>query len=329
MIVRESVFRDLLRLFVWYPWRWLIAILPVSGGITLLRMMGDVHYAAARSGKKNLVENLARMLPALDAKDANRVVREHFRNYYVDRLLIFIVPRFGLQEVERLVEIEGLEHLDEALRNGRGVVLVHGHFGPVHLPLVALARLGYRIKQVGLPSDEGLSWIGRNVAFRLRLRYESKIPAEIIMADGFLRPVFQWLHENGVIMITGDGSGTEKRLGRRKIFSFFGHRVAFPLGPALLTRKTGAALLPMFILPGRRKLYRIVIERPLNENGPAEDAPEVLTERFIRRLEHHIALVPGYMHFLDRFTPGKFVEAAEPNGAKQCDLIAKRDEGSS
>jgi hypothetical protein len=37
MIVRESVFRDVLRLFVWFPWRWLIAIIPVRGGIALLR----------------------------------------------------------------------------------------------------------------------------------------------------------------------------------------------------------------------------------------------------------------------------------------------------
>jgi len=308
MIIRESVFRDLLRLFVWYPLRWLIAIMPVSGGIALLRMMGDVHYAAARGGKKNLRENLGRMFPALNAQEANRIVREHFRNHYVDRLLIFIFPRFGLQEVERLMEMDGLEHLDKALKRGKGVVLVHAHFGPVHLPLVVLARLGYRMKQIGLPSDEGLSWIGRNVAFKLRLHYEAKIPAEIIMADGFLRSAFRWLHDNGVIMITGDGSGTERRVGRHEVFSFFGQKVMFPLGPAILAEKTGATILPMFILPGERKQYRIVIGRPLTSDGKGEEGIKAVGGQFIERMQHHVSLFPGWMHFLDRFSVGKMIE---------------------
>ena len=308
MIVRESVFRDVLRLFVWFPWRWLIAIMPVRGGIALLRVMGDAHNTAARSGKKLLLENLGRMLPALDAKEANHVVREHFRNHYVDRLLIFIFPRFGLPEVERLVEIDGLEHLKGALKSGKGVVLVHGHFGPVHLPLVVLARLGFRMKQIGLPSDEGLSWIGRNVAFKLRLRYEAKIPAEIIMADGFLRSAFRWLNDNGIIMITGDGSGTEKRVGRHGLFNFFGQRVAFPLGPAILADKTGAAILPLFIVPGDRKQYRIVIEQPLTSSGKGEESIKAVTGQFIERLEYYVSRFPGWMHFLDRFTVGKMIE---------------------
>jgi lauroyl/myristoyl acyltransferase len=305
------MFRDLLRLFVWFPWRWLIAVMPVRGGITLLRMMGDVHYAAARGGKKNLRKNLGRMFSALNAKEANRTVREHFRNHYVDRLLIFIFPKLSLREIDRYVDIDGLEHLDRALNQGKGVILVHGHYGPVHLPLVVLARLGYRMKQIGLPSDEGLSWIGRNVAFRLRLRYEAKIPAEIIMADGFLRSAFRWLHDNGVIMITGDGSGTEKRVGRHEIFSFFGQKVLFPLGPAILAAKTGAAILPLFIVPGDRKQYRIVIERPLTSNKKGEESIKDVTGQFIKRMEYYVSLFPGWMHFLDRFIEGKMIEPEE------------------
>ena len=318
MQVRESIFRDVLRLFVWYPLRWVITIIPVKQGIALLSAFGDIHFSLSKGGKTLLLKNLA--LLQKDKPEGTRAsmaagVREYFRNHYVDRLLIFVFPKFRARDMERLVEMDGLEHLDEALKRGKGVVLVHGHFGPVHLPLVVLARLGYRMKQIGLPSDEGLSWIGRNVAFRLRLRYEAKIPAEIIMADGFLRSAFRWLHDNGVIMITGDGSGTEKRVGRYEIFSFFGRKVLFPLGPAILADKTGASILPMFIVPGERKRYRIVIERPLTSSGKGEESIKAVTGQFIERMEYYVSRFPGWMHFLDRFMVGKMIEPEKVEGS--------------
>jgi len=310
MIVSESPFRDLMRLLVWYPVRWIVLVLPVGAGITLLRMMGDIHNALARGKKAQLLENLARLRfteTDLDGRQARAAVREYFRNHYIDRLLIFIFPRFGVQKIERFVEISGLEHLDAALERGRGAILVHGHFGPVHLPLVVLARLGYPMKQIGLPSDEGLSWIGRNVAFRLRLRYEGKLPAQIIHADSFLRPAFTWLRGNGVLMVTGDGSGTEELVGRQLDCRFFRQPVPFPLGPSLLAGKTGAAIVPLFVTPGVNKTYRLVIEEPLVSEKTGDDGAAEMTGEFVRRLEARVADNPGYMHFLDRFRPGNLI----------------------
>ncbi|MEK6531061.1 MAG: lysophospholipid acyltransferase family protein [Deltaproteobacteria bacterium] len=303
MTVKEGIGRDILRLFVWYPLRWLILASPVRTAISILRLMGDLHYSLSRGKKKVLSQNLGRIRKDCPAETVGKISREYLRNHYIDRLFIFIFPRLGANELKRLVNIKGVEHLDSALKSGLGAVLVHGHFGPVHLPLVALARLGYRMKQIGLPSDEGLSWIGRNVAFKLRLFYESKMPAEVINAEAFLRGAFRWLKDNGVLMITGDGTGTDKHVGRHEAFKFFGQDVLFPLGPSILAKKTGAKILPMFIAPGEaRFLYTIIIERPLTE-----DDPRRMTEAFVRRLESYASEYPQYLHFLDRFSPGLLI----------------------
>jgi len=310
MTVNESIFRNILRLFVWYPFRWLIALLPVRLGIPILRAMGDVHFFLSRGKKKLLSDNLLRLQGNKNLPNGsnNKIIREYFRNHYIDRLLIFIFPKFQKKEIDEFVELSGIEHLDEALKKGKGVVLVHGHFGPVHLPLVVLARLGYRMKQIGLPSDEGLSWIGRNVAFRLRLKYEAKMPAEIINADSFLRPAFNWLKDNGILMITGDGSGTERHMGKHMAFKFFGQPVTFPLGPAILSSKTWAVIMPIFIVPGEKKLYKIMIEKSLTSDSVGEEKIRDITEQFVRKLEYYISLYPGYMHFLDRFYPDGIVQ---------------------
>jgi KDO2-lipid IV(A) lauroyltransferase len=301
MLISESMLRDALRLVVWYPVRWIVIMLPVPAGIAVLRTMGTIHFLLA-SRKRVLIRNRLGKLQTKGLINGNvdQHTREYFRNHYVDRLIIFLFPKLDRQAVDRLVEFEGLENLDRALARRKGVILMHGHFGPVHIPLVALARLGYRMKQIGLPSDEGLSWVGKKVAFRLRLRYESMIPAEIIKADSFLRPAFKWLHDNGAIMVTGDGTGTDKLIGRQFPGRFLGSPLSFPLGPALLAGKTGAAVLPLFIVPGEKKAYRVIIERPLHSDKQGDDSAVDIGTQFIRRLESHAARHPGYLHILDR-----------------------------
>jgi KDO2-lipid IV(A) lauroyltransferase len=307
MRVKESLSRDLLRLFVWYPLRLLVERLPPARGLAVYRAMGDLHWRLARGKRSLLEERIARIDRAVGtaARSPGEQSRLYFRNHYVDRLFIFLFPRMTRAHVDALTDFSGLHHLDAALAAGRGAVLVHPHFGPVHLPLVGLHHLGYRMVQIGMPSTEGLSWVGRKVAFRLRLRYEARIPAPIVKADGYLKPVFRALRDNKAVMITGDGTGTDQRLGRQAPLPFLDAQALFPLGPALLAKKTGAWLLPMFITPGRAGTYRVTIEEPL-ARGTVED-PEPVMAAFAARYAEQVAACPGFMHFLDRLAPGEFL----------------------
>jgi phosphatidylinositol dimannoside acyltransferase len=318
MIVSESIARDCLRLVVWYPLRWIVLLVPARWGIAVLRLLGDIQYGVSRGKRAQLAENYRRLIPNPDASESGHtphVIRAYFRNHFIDHLMIFIFPKMGDREIEELVEFEGLNHLNRALSANRGVILVHGHFGPVHLPLVCLSRIGYPMMQIGMPSDEGLSRIGRMVAFRLRMKYEAKLSADIVHARSFLRPVIRWLKQNGVVMITGDGSGTADRVGRYDVFDFFGHRVSFPLGPALMAKKADSLLLPLFIVPGKKKMYRVVIDPPINADGEKADI-HAIVRKFIRRLEFYVSQWPGYMHFLDRFEAGQWIETERHRSCK-------------
>lgn len=307
MLVNESLARDILRLFFWYPVRWIVVSLPPNAAFALLRRMGDLHRLLAR-GKKRLLQqglDLARQHFQTTGPQWEQALKVSFQNHYVDRFVMFVAPRMDRDYVLRETEIKGKKHLEAALAKGHGVVAAIGHFGPVHVPLVCLALLGYPIQQIGMPSDKGLSWVGRNVAFRLRLRYESRLPAPIIHAEGSLKPILQGLRNNGVVMVTGDGTGSQQRLGKQTSCPFLGVDVDFPLGPARLCQKTGAELLPVFILPGGQgKQFRLIIEKPLAQNEAERQDPALLACRFAKRLEHYVGQCPGYMHFLDRLGPG-------------------------
>lgn len=290
----------MLRLFMWYPLRWLICRLPVIPAIKLLALMGDMHYFGAYGKRQELRKKIQTLMPVF--QDPSVAVRTYFRNHYIDQLFILIFPRIKPADIDRFVEIEGLDTLEKCRNQQRGIILVHGHFGPAHLPLVVLGLLGYPMNQIGNPSDAGLSRIGKNVAYRLRMQYEGLMPAKIIKVNKFLRPVFTALKKNELIMTTGDGSGTGEEFGRHHEYLFLGQIRRMPLGPALLSKKTGAPLLPLFVLPGRKKMYRIVIGEPLTVSPGTKNKEVLLTQDFLTQYETIILRYPGYMHFLDRLT---------------------------
>ncbi len=299
MKVHENPLRDILRLFMWYPLRWVICFLPVIQGIKMLQCLGDIHYHCSRKRRQQLARTIKRF--ASKSLDVNLAVQTYFQNHYIDQLFILIFPRMKMSDVSRVVDIEGVEFLEQYLREKRGIVLVHGHFGPAHLPLVVLSLLGFTMKQIGNPSDAGLSWIGRNVAYRLRMHYEALIPAEIIPVNKFLRPVFTALRNNAIVMTTGDGSGTEKEFGPQHPYRFLGQPLSVPLGPAILASKTGAALLPVFIVPGEQKLFRIVIGKKLQAEPGAINSEISIMQDFMAQYEQYAMFCPGYVHFLDRW----------------------------
>ncbi|MGX9728800.1 MAG: LpxL/LpxP family acyltransferase [Candidatus Electronema sp. VV] len=318
MQTHESLGRDVLRLIVWYPVRGMLRLLPAASGFALLQRMGDLHYQSAPGKRRQLADNLRRM--GIPPERHEQAARAYLRNHYVDQLFPLIAPKLTAANIGSFLSVSGLSRLDAALRNKKGVVLVHGHFGPAHLPLAGLALMGYPMKQIGNPSDKGLSWIGRNVAFRLRMRYERRMPAEIIRADAFLRPVFAALKQNQVVMITGDGSGTEEEFGRQEDCLLLGQPVRLPLGPAILARKTGAALLPLFLLPGQETPFAACIGEEISSPLPGLEGAAACARSFAAQLEQRILQEPGWMHFLDRFQPGQFVlEKNERRAAQSAD----------
>ncbi|MBI1912761.1 MAG: lysophospholipid acyltransferase family protein [Deltaproteobacteria bacterium] len=297
MLVSESFSRDILRLIIWYPFRYFIRALPIGMGFKVMRMLGKLHSAA--SGINPVIaDNLTSAFgKGMGEEKIKGIIRRYRENHYVNQLQIFLFPRLNKKNLERHHTFAGIEHLNKALEGKRGCILLHTHFGPAQLPLCALGVLGYKVIQLGLPTDEGLSFIGKNVAFRLRVKYESMIPATILPADKFLRPVFEALKNNGVLMITGDGAGGGKLIGKYVYVPFMGAMTRFPVGAFNIADKTKSPILPMFTVLGEDGKYRSVIHPPISLKADATDEEKV--SGFASVFEGHLKQQPYHWHFWD------------------------------
>ncbi len=298
MRTEQGILRDIMRLFIWYPFRWLTRIIPVGATFFLLKCMGDLHYAAGRNRKRLVLSRMNEILGGCAHKEQ---ARRYFENHYTDRLHIFLYSRKDLAgEMLKRITFENLELLDRLLGTERGALVVQPHFGPVQITLLALALRGYTPIQIGYPNDSGLSRIGRSVAFRYRLKYEAMLPAPIIPADRYMGRVFKHLKKPGVVLTTGDGAGGETAFGEQREFRFFGRNRVFPVGPATWAIRTGAAFVPTFIIPETYARFRVVFEEPIEPDGKDLEEDKVsMTAAFISVLERYAREHPHCWHFWD------------------------------
>ncbi|MBI5181687.1 MAG: hypothetical protein HZA06_02115 [Nitrospirae bacterium] len=61
-------------------------------------------------------------------------------------------------------------------------------------------------------------------------------------------------------------------------------------------------------MPGEKRLYKIIIEKPLISRCNTKEIADDITGQFVKSLENHVSMHPGYMHFLDIFYPGGLIE---------------------
>lgn len=314
MIVRESLIRDILRLIIWYPFRWLIYILPIPASLFVYRGMGNIHYYINKRKRYIIEANMKRAFKdSRNESELSEIVRKNMQTHYIDRLIVFLFPKLNKYNIENFISIEGLGYLDTALAKRKGCILVHAHFGPAQLSLCALGHKGYKMNQLGYRTTDGLSFIGREVQAKIRLQIEeSKIPARMLYVNKFMRPLFTALHNNEVLMTAGDAGGASRFIGRYITAKFFGNDMYFPVGWVSLAQKTEAAVLPLSLHPDGRSRYKIIVHPPIHLETQDDDDGSVLenVKKFVEILEKDVYMYPHQWHFWDEFSEGSLLAKA-------------------
>ncbi|MQY51852.1 lipid A biosynthesis acyltransferase [Rhodocyclus tenuis] len=105
---------------------WLLHWLPLPALRALGALFGEVLYLVGRERRRVALRNIGLCFPSLDAPARRQLVRRHFVAFaraFLDRTLLWWAPR---QRLERLITVEGSEHLLAA--DGRATILLAPHF---------------------------------------------------------------------------------------------------------------------------------------------------------------------------------------------------------
>ena len=243
---------------------------------------------------KNVSEALG-----VNQKNTKQVVRKSLQNHLRNMLELIKYPQLNRQNIDSLVQYEGIDYLNTALKKGTGVILMTAHFGTKQFLQIALGLRGYPLNQVNYHmSGEELSYIQKRISQHQRINIEKKLPLNFISAKGFMRPVFNCLKKNEVLIIAGDGIGLKKHMDMTySLFDFLGKKMFFPTNAAALAERTGSMIIPVFVIREKNK-HRIKFMPSLKcYNGNIAEC----IEEYVQLLEKHVREDPSLWEFWEEF----------------------------
>lgn len=219
-----------------FVFRFASALPPGARG-RLARGLAAIRYRTDRPRREAVRANL-RVLAATARPDLadpvalDRTARAMFRSYHLFLFEYLAQRRLVQGPPASRVRVQGMELLYRALAHGCGAVVSVPHLGNWEIAGLALARLGFTIHVVtGVQFHPLLTGAARAMKEAARIRVSTA-------SDGY-RPLLATLRAGGLVILLVDGDV----FARAVPASFFGRRVPFPAGPALLARRTGAPLL--------------------------------------------------------------------------------------
>lgn len=237
---RPSFSRALLAPRHWPAWLgvglvWLIAHLPYRALMRLGGALGALLQRLPSPRRKVTAINVACCFPELDAKAQAALVDAHLHDLGL-MLTEFALGWLGSDRaIARVpVSFEGLEHIAAARAQGRGVLLVGGHFS--HLELCG-RLLSARIGIAGMYRKMD-SAVFEWVVLRARLRY-----ATAMFDKDDIRGTVKFLKSGGTLWYAPD---QDMRSKDNAFVPFFGEIAATITATHHLARLSGAAVIPFF-----------------------------------------------------------------------------------
>jgi len=216
---------------------------------------------------------------------AARQTFQHFGKHMVDFLRF---SRLSRAKIRRMVSIERAEYMNQAAEVGKGVLVVTAHLGSWEIGAATLMSMGQPLSAVVLP--ERNQKINKLFQRRRRNRGIKVIPLGRAAA-GILRA----LRRKEWVAVLADRDYSK----HNDFASFFGAPARMPTGPARLCVKTGAPVLPGFLLRQDDDTFLLRWHPPI---VPEADTPvSVVCDRIRRAMENAIAEHPSQWFMFEDF----------------------------
>jgi len=283
------------RLEFWLVWSItrLLGALPRSVARRLGAATGALAYAALKRLRNVGVRNLSLAFPDWTEARRDETLRRLYRN------LGYLLAEFGQMtkytpEMARsFIRYEGLEHYLAARDRGKGVLVLTGHLGAWELSSFHHSLMGYPMGMVIRRLDNPLV---DEFVNRIRCQHGNRV----IHKDDFARGLIASMRGGETVGILMDTNMTPPQ---GVFVPFFGRMAATASGMARVALKTGAAVVPGFLLweeSEQRYVLRFGERIELEETGDSERDATANTAKFTAVIESYIRSYPDQWLWMHR-----------------------------
>jgi len=256
--------------------------------------LAAIGYRSFRDFRRRSVANLRIALgDRLDEAAIDAMARRSLRNFFRCCLELLIALDASDDEFRDRIALVGRENLAAALAKGKGVLVLSAHLGNFFLLGSRLAVEGYAtFVLVNQPRD------GRFA--ELMDKYRLKVRQHTIHARPrreALRELNEVLRKNQLAVIITD----EFRKGNGVEAPFFGGTVISRRGPATLALRTGAAIVPAYLVRQADDRLKLIIEPELEIERSGKGSTKVRenSARMTAWLERTVRAYPDQWNWMN------------------------------
>jgi len=237
--------------------------------------------------RKNLSAAFGATYASATQKGLAKGIQEHCVRNLVDCFIQLHLP----EHAGKIVKVEGRENLEAGLAKGKGVIALGAHIGNFVLVGTRLGIEGYPFHILfRLPKDQRLKTIIDRYLPCFHLKIIPSFPRRVAVTK-----VLETLKRNEIVFILADNL----KKGRVQTY-LFGQPVRSPRGPVSLALRSGAAVLPIYLIRGYGGDLHVVIEPeiPMMRNGNLSADIAQNTHRIAHYLEGLIRRYPDQWSWL-------------------------------
>jgi KDO2-lipid IV(A) lauroyltransferase len=286
----------------------LLAKLPPHAVYALGAALGILVYALGIR-RRVVLSNLALAFPEKPESERRAIARETYRNLGRMVLDFLRVPSLSREELDRMFVRVGWDGFDAAKARGKGIIAATGHYGNFEVLAAAMTMSGVPITMISRKMGES----GANDAWR-STRAAAGVEDLVVKKGETLKAARRALEAGRVLGYVID----QNQPARHAIFpTFFGVPAATAATPALLARRTGAAVVFGVSRPLGDGRHEVIIEGPLDlpDTGDRERDVLAFMQDLNDRLERHVRAHPEQWYWLHRRWKTRPPERAAAEGA--------------
>ena len=230
-------------------------LLPPRVRYGAARVAGSIGFSVLGKTRRQALENYAGILHQPESSpDVRRLARQAMVGYTKLLADFVLLPTLTPDRVHQMVEWEGIEHIHEARKQGRGVIVVTPHFGNWDIAAAATTALGLPLTAV--TESYGSPDLNRRVIEARRRIGINVVPLGVTAG----KAVINALRRNELVALICDLPPREGRSVRVRIC---GQDAVVPAGPALLALRTGAPVVPFVCRRLQDDRYRVEVQAPV------------------------------------------------------------------
>lgn len=265
----------------------LALIFPTKMAYALAIFLSDLHYMFNFIDRRNVRNNLKVIFPEKNETQIHKIRRQMFRNFAKYLVDFFRFTKINKKYIEEKIKIKNIHYLDQALAKGKGAIVLTAHLGNWELGGVVIGLLGYPFYAVALPHKH------KKVDDFFNFQRESK-GVRVIPLGKAVKTSLNVLKENKLLALVGDREFTHGGI----VVNFFGKSTAFPKGPAALSLKTEALIVPGFMVRNEDDSFTLQFEEPIEgQNYSLND----LVNRYKIIIEDYVRRYPDQWYMFRRF----------------------------